>query len=118
MTTNKRKVPGPKGTVEAPAQVPEPEPVQELTILQREEIAADTVDTEEVRVEQAVRRIIQANRRFDFTAAGYPTQAAVKREVGFDVDTVVIATLVMAYREEMSTARPVPVQADLFEEVS
>jgi len=48
----------------------------------------------------AIERIVAANKRRDFTAAGSPTVDAVKREVGFDVDAREVAAMWQAYHEK------------------
>lgn len=49
---------------------------------------------------EAIKKIVEANDRKDFTAAGSPTVKAIERELKFNVDGREVATAWQAYHEE------------------
>ena len=54
----------------------------------KDEVAKKVVDSADRAplIRKALEKIVAVNKRADFTAAGIPTEKAVEREVGFDVD--------------------------------
>ena len=75
--------------------------IEEKTVLDK--APADPVDRAPL-ILAAIHKLVDANRREDFTAAGSPTVDAVSTVVGFKVQSKEIAPVWQAYHDEVAKA--------------